>query len=170
MKSGSLATFLSSLQTGLSLEAFAERYPQPALLLWISEEALDQSEVLRAGDTVAEEGVRALLGGDRPRDRICFLEKSERNPFANIISLGRADTNDICVPSQQVSKVHAVFMQLGGSWKVGDRGARNGLLVDHRVVPPGGSVPLEDGAVIGFGAEVEATFHTPAGLFRALFR
>jgi hypothetical protein len=151
-----------------NVEAFARAYPHPALTLRIPAApgtAPAKVKVPRLNDTVGDEGVAALLGDPLERTHVTFLLKSERNPFANIISLGRATTNDLCVPHGSVSKVHAVFTRLGDAWRIGDRKAKNGLYVNRVEVEPGGTADLEDGALISFGSQVEGTFHTPRGLF-----
>lgn len=146
--------------------SFAAANPSPALTLRIPpEQGPAKAKGVAMNDTVDDEGLMALLGDPLDRTHITFLVKSERNPFGNIISVGRASTNDVCVDHTSISKVHAVLTCVGDTWKISDRKAKNGLYVNRVAVDAGATVPLEDGALIGFGTEVEGTFHTPRGLF-----
>jgi hypothetical protein len=149
--------------------AFALAYPHPALTLRIPPEgAAKPRKEVSLHDTLDDEGLTALLGDPLDRTHVAFLVKSERNPFGNIISVGRAASNDVCIDHSSISKVHAVFTCVGAGWKVSDRRAKNGLYVNRTPVDPGASAALEDGALIAFGTQVEGTFHTPRGLFAFL--
>lgn len=149
---------------------FALGYPHPALTLRIpgAAPAGPKKKEVSLNDTLDDEGLMALLGDPLDRTHVAFLVKSERNPFGNIISVGRAATNDVCIEHSSISKVHAVFTCVGTSWKISDRKAKNGLYVNRVQVDPGATVPLEDGALIAFGTQIEGTFHTAKGLFNFL--
>lgn len=166
----SLAEFLQRTAALADASAFALAYPHPALTLRIPAGAAGGApkKGVSLNDTLDDEGLAALLGDPLDRTHVAFLVKSERNPFGNIISLGRAATNDVCIEHSSISKVHAVFTCVGASWKVSDRRAKNGLYVNRLQVEAGASVPLDDGALIAFGTQVEGTFHTPRGLFNFL--
>ena len=109
------------------------------------------------------------LRGSAP---VVFLEKSKRNPFASMITIGRAPNNDVCVPLPTISKVHAYLVESGGAWKLYDQNATNGTFLDQQRLAANGSAALVDGARVGFGPEAKARFFTPVGLhgFLALFR
>ncbi|MBX3468085.1 MAG: FHA domain-containing protein [Planctomycetes bacterium] len=148
---------------------FALAYPHPALTLRVPTGApAAPAKQVSLNDTLDDEGVMALLGDPLDRTHVAFLLKSQRNPFGNIISVGRAASNDVCIDHSSVSKVHAVFTCVGASWKVSDRKAKNGLYVNRVQLDPGASAPLEDGALIALGTQVEGTFHTPRGLWAFL--
>ncbi|MCO5167797.1 MAG: FHA domain-containing protein [Planctomycetes bacterium] len=146
---------------------FALAYPHTALTLRVPTggAAPAPAKQVSLNDTLDDEGVAALLGDPLDRTHVAFLVKSERNPFGNIISVGRAATNDVCIEHSSISKVHAVFTCVGASWKVSDRKAKNGLYVNRVQLDPGASAALEDGALIALGTQVEGTFHTPKGLW-----
>lgn len=149
---------------------FALAYPHPALTLRVpgAGPAPAPRKAVSLHDTLDDEGLAALLGDPLDRTHVAFLVKSERNPFGNIISVGRAATNDVCVDHTSISKVHAVFTCVGSSWKVSDRKAKNGLYVNRVQLDAGATAPMEDGALIAFGTQVEGTFHTARGLFNFL--
>lgn len=161
--------FLEQVARITDPNAFALAYPQPALSLRIpGEKAAKKKKEVSLNDTLDDEGITALLGDPLDRTHLAFLVKSERNPFGNIISVGRATTNDVCIDHSSISKVHAVITCVGTSWKISDRKAKNGLYVNRVQVDPGATVPLEDGALVGLGTQVEGTFHTPRGLWSFL--
>lgn len=155
-------------------DAFARAFPFPALSLRIpSDDAkaapMAKTTTVRLNDTVDDEkGLAALLGDPMDRTHVAFLQKSERNPFGSIISVGRASTNDVVIPHPSVSKVHAVFGNVGNTWKITDRKAKNGLYLNRVPVEPGATMTVDDGALVGIGSVVEGTFHTPRGLFQFL--
>ena len=149
--------------------AFERQHAEPALSLRVpAGDAPAAGAPVKLNDTLDDDGFKRLFASPLDRTHVAFLRKSERNPFGNIVSLGRAATNDVCVPHPSVSKVHAVFMRVGQGWKVADRGAKNGLFVQRVPVETGATAAVEDGALLGFGTVVEATFHLPAGLFQYL--
>jgi hypothetical protein len=98
---------------------------------------------------------------------VVFLTKTNRNPFAGMITVGRTRNNDICLPLGSISKLHAYFVKKPGSdaWSITDQNATNGTIVDGFKLPSGGSAELHDGSRIGFGPDVFARYYTPAGLF-----
>ena len=150
--------------------AFAIAYPQPAISLRIPGEAPAKKprKEVSLNDTLDDDGMMALLADPLDRTHLAFLVKSERNPFGNIISVGRANTNDVCIDHSSISKVHAVITCVGTKWKISDRKTKNGLYVNRVQVDAGATVPLEDGALVGFGTQVEGTFHSPRGLYAFL--
>jgi hypothetical protein len=99
---------------------------------------------------------------------VVFLEKSERNPFGDMITLGRTPNNDVVLPLGTVSKLHLIFRRTGQSWAVSDQDSTNGTVVDGQPVKAHETVALGEGSVIRVGPEVRARFFTPAGLFAHL--
>jgi pSer/pThr/pTyr-binding forkhead associated (FHA) protein len=63
-------------------------------------------------------------------------------------SIGSSNDSDVVVDEASVSRVHALFEQLGGVWFVEDLGSRNGTYVNgqrisgRRVVRPGDEIRL----------------------------
>src|SRR5215813_440434 len=74
----------------------------------------------------------------------------ERREFVLIegatASIGRASTNDICIPERHVSRQHAVIAFRDGIFMISDLGSANGTFVnDRRLTDP---FPLAHGDVI----------------------
>ena len=92
------------------------------------------------------------------------VTKSERNPYAGRISVGRAATCDLVVPTMHVSKLHAHFLRTErGTWELRDAKSTNGSFVNSRRANPGEHVPIGYGDVILFGT-LEARFVDAQGL------
>jgi pSer/pThr/pTyr-binding forkhead associated (FHA) protein len=75
-----------------------------------------------------------------------------KTPVANV---GRADYNDVVLPDDSVSTVHAKFQRREGIWVVVDLDSTNGSFVDGERVA--GEAPLAPGALVRFG-EVRVFF------------
>jgi hypothetical protein len=109
-----------------------------------------------------------LLG----KSEVVFLKKTDRNPFANMVTLGRARNNDLILPLPTISKVHAIFTRAPTGWTVTDQRSTNGIVVDDSQLQPGAWAPVNDGSVVRLGPVVTMKFFTPSGLFGflSLFR
>lgn len=124
-------------------------------------------------DMIPEKGTGSAKSDILGTSLVVFLQKSNRNPFESMITIGRATNNDHCLPLPTVSKVHAYFSKApDGSWRLTDQRATNGTWVDGLRLEAGGNAPLNDGSRIGFGPDARARFFTAAGLhgFLALYR
>jgi hypothetical protein len=103
------------------------------------------------------------------RDTVAVpLEKSDRNVFAVMVTVGRASNNDIVLGASSVSKFHGYFTKIGLSWRYHDAGSTNGSKVAGRTLPSRGMAEVGDGCEIAFGPEVRGLFKTPDGLVAAL--
>ncbi len=67
-----------------------------------------------------------------------------------VVNVGRADYNDVVIPDESVSTVHAKIQRREGIWVLVDEGSTNGTVVDGERVT--GETVLPPGAIIGFGA------------------
>ena len=92
------------------------------------------------------------------------VSKSSRNPFSNLITLGRARNNDLILSSPSVSKVHAWFLDGGPSgWFLQDNGSTNGTTHNDEPAAPRVNLTLRFGDTVGFGG-VQAVFCDAAGV------
>ncbi len=104
------------------------------------------------------------------KSALWFVAKSERNPFAQMITVGRARNHDLVLGNATISKAHAYFTRAEDGWKLNDQGATNGTTVNGKRIPKNESLPLGQGALVKFGSEVRALFQTPQGLYGLLTR
>jgi len=83
--------------------------------------------------------------------RVMAVVKSDNNPWAGRISVGRARNNDIVLPHASVSKLHAHFSETKTGLTLSDAGSRNGTHLSG--VPVGADQPVEakPGDEIAFG-------------------
>jgi len=157
---------------GLDLEAFRSRHKEAALLFPTSFGLSPDLSATRV-DTPSQGmalGKGAQKPGGRPSPVVFFLAKTGKNPFGNMITLGRATNNDVCLPLSSVSKLHAYFTELPSGWSLSDGNATNGTFVADKRLAPGASAALKDGVTVGFGPETIATFYRTEGLFELLRR
>jgi hypothetical protein len=105
---------------------------------------------------------------DRSPASVYFVQKSERNPFKTMITIGRAQNNDIVLPVSLVSKFHAYITKVGEAHFIHDQGSTNGTIVDGKRVVKAEPMRLHDGARIELAPGVVLRFHTAAGLYGAL--
>ena len=90
------------------------------------------------------------------------------NPFKSMITIGRGQANDICIPVPQISKTHA-YIETGerGELSITDAGSTNGTRVRGLWLDKKVSVPLEDGDEVVLGVVI-CSFHTPEGFYAFL--
>lgn len=161
---------LEDLQAeGLDQETFVTQHPTPAILIAIPDEESGGGDVGMHTEILSSTMIKASLeSADKAllrTSRLEFLNKSDRNPFQNLIMVGRARTNDVVLRHPGVSKVHATFSQVGGEWFIQDGKSRNGTYHNGEQLETGAKVALEDGDGVGFGGKVVARFLLPASLW-----
>lgn len=98
-------------------------------------------------------------------ESLVFLTKTSRNPFSNMITVGRAGNNDIILPIPTISKIHAYFTVLEHIWVLYDRNSRNGTFINGIKATPGLPYSLKDDDIIVFGREIKTKFWTPETLW-----
>ncbi|HZV02556.1 MAG TPA: FHA domain-containing protein [Planctomycetota bacterium] len=64
------------------------------------------------------------------------LAKRDNNPFAAMITVGRAPNNDIVLAYDEVSKFHAFFLRTAGGWALVDAHSTNGTFLGGRRIKP----------------------------------
>jgi pSer/pThr/pTyr-binding forkhead associated (FHA) protein len=99
-----------------------------------------------------------------------FLNKSQRNPFSDMITIGRADNNDIIIKNSTVSKIHASLHlnNVKKVWQITDRRSTNKTFLDGGKLEPEKAYDLYDNARIVFGTIVQACFYQPTALWSLL--
>jgi hypothetical protein len=88
------------------------------------------------------------------------VEKSDRNVFADGVTIGRTQNNDVVVPLASVSKFHAWLTQKDGAFYAHDARSRFGTFIGAEAVPSDSDegALLASGAVLRLG-EVPLTFY-----------
>ncbi|MBI3724929.1 FHA domain-containing protein [bacterium] len=96
---------------------------------------------------------------------VYVLKKTSRNPFLQMITVGRTGNNDVIIDDKTVSKLHAYFVKQGEVWSIHDQCSTNGTYVERQRVPATGLV-VRDTDRVSFGTRHVFRFHTPAGFYR----
>lgn len=92
------------------------------------------------------------------------VEKSPRNPFGDMITIGRAPNNDVVLHLSSVSKLHAYFRREGTKWVLRDKGSSNGTFVNGARLVTEEPCVVEDGAFVLFGPDADCIFKLPLAL------
>ena len=117
-------------------------------------------QFLAAADSLK---VATLKGDTTTSQRVDLffpLEKREgSNVFLNMITLGRAQNNDLVLEGEGISKFHAYFTQVGEKWLLVDAGSSFGTFVnDRKLEPRSERAVLEPGARVRFGNTLVGKF------------
>jgi hypothetical protein len=158
-----------------SREGFAAAYDHPFLLaLTAVDVAPRPMATLRLPNGVAE--IQAALLAERRRlasgERLSSVlpVRKVQTTFPNMITVGRARNNDLCVPDTLVSKFHAFFVRrpADGVWTLADAGSSNGTRIgDHELTPKGAAEVVHSGDRLRFGV-TSFRFFDAVGLWSAL--
>jgi len=119
---------------------------------------LNEEELAKGQEWAYHTVARATLDPDSGnlamfRDSVVLgVRKARRGPFANTVLVGRADTNDIQVPDDSVSKLHArIKIAKDGSLSLTEAGSMNGTWINGKKVEGRESFPIVPGDEIIFG-------------------
>lgn len=139
--------------------------PDPAAATLLNDDEGEETCVL--APTASKKVFAAPTNLVDPKATVAWLVKSDRNPFAALITLGRARNNDIIIEDNAVSKMHAVVQrESGGSWSIQDWGSTNGTWLNALRLPAKEKQILEDGTQLTFGGGISARFFSPETLYR----
>lgn len=136
--------------------AFSQTYPGPFLVRQRTEEEIRSGPSRAVGLTFMPGQVQPIDINNIAEDledldaeaelleryQVYSVTKSNRNIFANGITLGRAQNNDVVVPLASVSKFHAWLRQDKGTWFAYDARSRFGTFVSHVRASPEGDKGL----------------------------
>lgn len=121
---------------GLSEAAFLARHPEPVVALTLAEEQEKTAEFMTLSGAPLPPTGRVNAEGQRDGAglvRLVTVCKRGANPFAHMITIGRARNNDICVSTNEVSKFHAYLSKRpDGVWQITDAGSTNGTFYQGR--------------------------------------
>lgn len=154
-----LADFHQDCQS-LDLAAFEQAQGEAFLL---HHGAFDQLKAPVAGDETHDLESPPGQDGDTLKPAADFLVLPLRPagwPDADMIWIGRSDTNELVIPDATISEVHAFILRAEDGYQIQDTGSRNGTWVDDVRVEPqgrGAPVPLSSGARLRLGS-VKLTF------------
>lgn len=98
------------------------------------------------------------------------LKKREHggNAFTGMITLGRAENNDLVLAHPGVSKFHAYFRKLDEAWTLRDANSLNGTMINGEKLTPEAERPLRSGVVIRLADAITLELLWPDDLFTRL--
>jgi len=91
--------------------------------------------------------------GTLARDIWLTLPDGTERELKDRLTIGRGPENDLVIPSQKVSRDHAVIEFERSRWFLEDRGSFNGTFLNGDRLRPGTSLPLRHADRIGIGTE-----------------
>jgi len=96
------------------------------------------------------------------------IQKTARNPFGNMITVGRSLNNDIILAFPTISKFHAYFARPTDPdvpWRLVDQNSKNGTFLDAEQIKSMEAQDLKSGRIITFGNDANAIFLLPQAVW-----
>ncbi len=146
----------ADLARGSTREAFTARYPAPFLLVEAT------AATAPASASTATNRLQAIPRGATSLDdarAIVHLVMRRPGSSSNMITLGRAATNDLVLVGDSISNLHAYLTRDQGTWVLRDARSCNGTWLGAARLD--GPAPLGEDALLRFG-DVRARFLAPA--------
>lgn len=166
--------------TSLAKGRFTDKYPHPFLLCETNKlvsTTPSRIELVSPATAMAIPTFNRTPATTPSRDAIIgrpnafaalAVVKSERNPWADRILVGRAKNNDIVLFNQSVSKVHACFVKSGARHYLTAYQTLNPtLLAGAPLAPNAPGVDVADGTQLQFGT-VSCRFFETGSFFNLL--
>lgn len=114
---------------------------------------LEAARVLRHGDLLRiggqDPGVMVTLAYDAPAEASQQLEREIAFGEKNLIQIGRDPSNDVVLPSPNISRFHAQIQKVGQRYRVEDLRSSNGVFVNDAKVD--GSLWLKPNDTVRIG-------------------
>ncbi len=159
---------------GMNPEDFALRFGNPFSVVERPETYLDSNEYTTLSPDEQEADRTTELGSQveilKGVPFVCSIEKSGRNSFKNMITIGRSQNNDIVIPHLAVSKLHGVMRpdKEKGGYTFTDVGSTNGTSIGGMKLVPNQPTFLRSKEVVIIGGAVRTTYFSPKDLFEHL--
>jgi hypothetical protein len=144
-------------------DTFAKAHPHPFLVVVVPENADEGWRVFRTTHFTREQ-VHNPMSSRASSYRALRVVKTNRNPWSDRISVGRAANNDLVVRDASVSKLHAHLRAEGATMTLSDAGSRNGTAVNGKALKEGEARPLEPGDEINLGS-INLVYQDPGGMY-----
>jgi hypothetical protein len=146
---------------------FLKRFNHP-FLIQMSQD-LDAQENPGFG-TISGNIKKILVESELTNCRLHFISKRPNNNFSMMITVGRAENNDIIIRNGKISKFHAYFNQIGDSWAVTDGNSSNGTYVRGERLVPNTRFTIIDGTDLSFSQDLNYRFVSSASMFKHVRR
>ncbi len=151
--------------SGMTRDEFLASFNVPILLIDFEGVVTPPTGAGAAPSPQVDARTQFSPGHDEKLDKVVVapLLKSDRNAQANVVTLGRAEKNDIVLPHNVISKLHAVFRKdpSTGQFSVTDAKSKYGTMVDGQPLIPMEPCMLSKKATLLFARFVQATLFFP---------
>jgi hypothetical protein len=146
----------------LTEQEFARECAQsPPLFIHLngSSKSLAEADTAKIG-TIVIDPAKHSYGNSSPEDNPVYEVKKDlnRNSFGMFITVGRAQNNDLILPSDKVSKLHAMIKKVDDGYSFADWNSTNGsrmvLHGDNIECPPKQDMTLEDRCTLIVGSKM----------------
>jgi hypothetical protein len=151
----------------VTFEDFCSRFSVPFLLVE-KKTSKSTSSMFR---TVSPEEDTVPLNGDPVSGNdgdgtaehlfVFTVEKSGKNAFKNMITVGRSSNNDVMLESLSVSKLHGFFKLQGEGYSFTDVGSTNGTFIDEKKLSPNEAMLIDSRQTLVFGGDLRGQFFQP---------
>ena len=146
------------------LERFLENYKVP-FLVQISVDLEGASQ--EAGFvTTTRSGLDFSDEADHFKWPVYFVEKGPKADSSPMIKVGRAEDNDIILPSSKISKHHAYLEDRDDGWYVYDLNSSNGTFFGGLKLEPQRAYRIDSTTELFFGASSAFRFFEPKAMFQ----
>jgi len=154
----------------LAAEDFQHRFPHPFLEVQVKHGVYEARDAVAALQTHVDADTVYDREGDKDWKKAVIVQvrKTKRNVVPGAITAGRSLKNDVILPHEAVSKLHAYFKKDAstGLFSVTDVGSTYGTTVNGHGLAEGVAAPLESGMEFVFGRHVHALFFSPLDFYR----
>lgn len=152
----------ASIAAALPLADFLERFTHP-FLIQLNRENSESGEAVGFG-TISGNMQRLLIEAETTDCKVYFIIKRDNNAFSMMVTVGRAENNDIIVRFGKVSKFHGYFSQIGADWFLTDSNSSNGTFLGSQRLEASKSTLVPDRSELSFSREMGFQFLMPASM------
>lgn len=153
----------AAAHAGMTRKDFLQRHPYPFLV--VEKESGGGTRDFHTVDPDTAENAKRTQPGmpaatEYGEGVVHAVEKSDRNSFANMVTLGRSSNNDIVIEHRSVSKLHILLRPDPDSkgYSATDVGSTNGTMLNGTALAPNRARPLESGNALNVGGAALATY------------
>ena len=161
-----ISTFIESYGN-LDRNVFLTRFDNPFLVINIPVTAGSSVDTSALGASPKADN-RTVLSEEKRKTGslltvVAEVAKSDQDATGGLITVGRAQENDMVLPNRSISRHHANFYidRNSGSASIEEVGSSYGTVVDGQPLAPGKTLPLKGGTTIIFAKSIQCTFLFP---------
>lgn len=113
---------------------------------------------------------RIMVESELTNCKLIFVTKRSTNAFSMMVTVGRAENNDIVLRNGKISKFHAYFNESGSDWSLTDGNSSNGTYLHNQRLTPNTRYPIPDGSDLSFSQDLSFRFVSNRGMYDRMRR